>query len=688
MHFMPKKFNLAINKLENEDKKTLLAFVISAFFLIIFFVFAITLPIGGNSLYSRLFQKAHLHADTPLRWSPPELTNPITITLGTGATSNTLDPTRDYIINFPATKKTGYTWLTGGHNIIIKGGHLTTPTGYTNTSERRAIYIKDATGTVHIEGVLIDSSGGGEHDAFAINAPLATVQLQNIRILDLQGTVNSEHSDIIQPWGGVAELRVDRMTGTTNYQGFYFVQTQPTGFIGPVIAQNVNFTHQFNPSQNVPRMLYMVDDSCASHPTSISFTDVYFTPHASRSFSQDTYPSTTLPVGCTASNTNGILTWPGVPWITGSITSGNPPGGDFVPDGAAGIGYASPGYVNDPTATPTPVPVLATIETNPSSQSVSVGDNFTVDVNIAGNGQAFNAAQADVAVSANIEIVSLSEGDCNLSFTSGTTPTVSNPGFAGAILSGSSLSCTAYTLTLKSVSEGIGTVTISNGSVKAYSDSSEIFASSQNGTYTAANPTSTPSPTGTPVPPTATPTLTLTPTATPVTPTSTPSVTPTPISAPLPTFDSSTPEKTYQSTLILSGVKDYTISQIFVNGTSSDVTYPTSTTWSKQITLTDVTYPTSTTWSKQITLTEGANSFTIYGIISGGSQSQTTSTTITRNKLADINGDNTVDLTDLSLFGADWGKSRSNLLQILSDMNNDAVVDLTDFSILAKAYGT
>jgi hypothetical protein len=290
----------------------------------------------------------------PLHWSPPVLVEPTTINLGTGATSTTLDPTKDYIINFPPTKKIGYTWITGGHNIVIKGGYVTTPTGYTNTSERRAVYIKEATGTVHIEGLLIDSSGGGEHDAFAINAPQATVQLQNIRVLDLQGTVNTEHSDIIQPWGGVAELRVDRMTGTTNYQGFYFVQTQPTGFMGTIIAQNVNFVHQANPSQNVPRMLYMVDNSCGSHPASVSFTNVYFMPHSSRPFSEETLPSTTQPSNCLADLTNGVITWPGATWVTGTIIEGTPPDGEFVPDGTVGLNYISPGYEGD--ATPTPYP--------------------------------------------------------------------------------------------------------------------------------------------------------------------------------------------------------------------------------------------------------------------------------------------------------------------------------------------
>src|SRR5690606_8466664 len=144
-------------------------------------------------------------------------------------------PKQDYSINVPATKKTGYSLLAGGRNIVLIGGHVTTPTGYTHNRERRAIYIKEASGIVHSKGVRIGNSGGGEHDAIAIDAPEAIVKIQHGRVEDSIGAFGSEHSDFIQPWGGVEELRVDYFTGSTNYQGFYLVQTQAQGFIGDVI---------------------------------------------------------------------------------------------------------------------------------------------------------------------------------------------------------------------------------------------------------------------------------------------------------------------------------------------------------------------------------------------------------------------------------------------------------------------
>src|SRR3989344_4857772 len=60
----------------------------------------------------------------------------------------------------------------------------------------------------------------------------------------------------------------------------------------------------------------------------------------------------------------------------------------------------------------------ATINANPSSANITVGQLFNVDVVIDGGGQVFNAAQATIAVSSNLLIQSLtvtnpSSGGCN-----------------------------------------------------------------------------------------------------------------------------------------------------------------------------------------------------------------------------------------------------------------------------------
>lgn len=51
-------------------------------------------------------------------------------------------------------------------------------------------------------------------------------------------------------------------------------------------------------------------------------------------------------------------------------------------------------------------------------------------------------------------------------------------------------------------------------------------------------------------------------------------------------------------------------------------------------------------------------------------------------KTGDANGDNVVDLLDLSVVAANWGNSDAN-----ADLNDDGVVDLLDLSIVAANWG-
>ena len=135
--------------------------------------------------------------DPKLRWAPPALTDPTTIELGTAYTYTRMDPARDYMIKLPATTKAGATVLDGGRNVVVVGGHVTIPTGTADGAYRRAIYVKNATGTVHLEGIEIDGSGGGESDAIAISAPRATVQIENVRATGLRGGHSTWHADIV-----------------------------------------------------------------------------------------------------------------------------------------------------------------------------------------------------------------------------------------------------------------------------------------------------------------------------------------------------------------------------------------------------------------------------------------------------------------------------------------------------------
>ena len=298
-----------------------------------------------------------------------------------------------------------------------------------------------------------------------------------------------------------------------------------------------------------------------------------------------------------------------------------------------------------------------------------VGQQFVVNLVIDGGGQAFNAAQASVSIPSNLTIQNLTitppaSGGCNFTFvTTKFTPTITDPSFAGAVLNGSvQQSCILYSMVLQGNVAGIGTITISRGSVKAYANSGEIILSTQNGVYTIGSAIT---PTPTPIIPT--PTVVVPPTAFP-TPTPIPTIAPTvtQVVAP-PTFDSQ-PTDTYQTTVNITGTSGSGLS-VFLNNTTAGITYPT-----------------TTTWQYSALLTQGLNTFTAYAQDATGNKSANIALSITLHRLGDINGDGAIDLTDLSMFATDWANT-GTFNYALSDMNSDGIIDLTDFSILAKAYG-
>jgi len=281
-------------------------------------------------------------AAAPLRWSPSPLTDPKTINLGTGPTTNSLKNDQDYIIKLPAEKKIGGIVLRGGRNIVIQGGHITVPPGATSDAGRRAIYIKDVVGTVHIEGVLIANEAGSDFDGIAIAAPQATVQIQNVRIVGLTGSYAGFHADILQPWGGVKELRIDRLTGTSNYQGFQI--PQDLGPIGSATIQNVNLGYVPRTDGKIGYLLWLTPGltRCDTYP--ITLSNVYVEARPGQKVGNSVWPPVGKPMECAAVQDDDEVSWPKLPKVTGVVKQGPPPDGDFVPEGAAGLRYVSPGY--------------------------------------------------------------------------------------------------------------------------------------------------------------------------------------------------------------------------------------------------------------------------------------------------------------------------------------------------------
>jgi hypothetical protein len=154
----------------------------------------------------------------------------------------------------------------------------------------------------------------------------------------MRGGINGNHADVFQPWGGVREFRIDRLTGSTNYQGLHIFEN--LGPIGGGTIRNTNIaSSEVGPVDKGGYFVWM--DCKDGFP--LTMDDVYVDGRGDRSLGQSVWP----PAGdsdCPAQIAGGRATWPGNRMFTGSILEGRPTSGDFVPLGSVGVNYVSPGY--------------------------------------------------------------------------------------------------------------------------------------------------------------------------------------------------------------------------------------------------------------------------------------------------------------------------------------------------------
>ncbi len=171
--------------------------------------------------------------DQKLSWAPPVLVNPTTIKVTANTHKLRLDPISDYRLVLPPTQITlkGGLIIQGGHNVVMIGGQINVPSSSTTPTpvDRRGLYLKDQTGTLHIEGVRLS---GDLAEGIDLDEPLgATVQLENIVVDQVTGSYTDNHADVLQGWAGPNILRVDGLQGSTTYQGFFLLPNQH--FAGP-----------------------------------------------------------------------------------------------------------------------------------------------------------------------------------------------------------------------------------------------------------------------------------------------------------------------------------------------------------------------------------------------------------------------------------------------------------------------
>jgi hypothetical protein len=214
-----------------------------------------------------------------------------------------------------------------------------------SASELRGLMVSGSTGTVHIEGVRIAPLAGAIcNEGIDIAAPHAVVQIQNCRIGPITRP-DIQHNDIVQTWGGVRELRIDHLTGLSNYQGLTLKGDNGTTMRNAII-RNVNIDAT-NIPPNYQQYLWFEPGT----GTGAALTDeVYLNLPSFQALRSAVWPqwnSTSAP--CTVLS-NGWLQRPAKAKLVGIVKPGKPVGGDFVPGGRAGVGYISPGYLKSPAA--------------------------------------------------------------------------------------------------------------------------------------------------------------------------------------------------------------------------------------------------------------------------------------------------------------------------------------------------
>jgi hypothetical protein len=281
-----------------------------------------------------------------LTWAPPALVNPVTYRVSGTPGMITAAAGQDSVVKFvgPVNRRL---ILRGGRNWVIIGGEINIDRPWTNLDDRNAMLVKDATGVLHIEGVLMH--GAYINDGIKTCSRDATLQIQNSRIIDLLGTQSAYHSDVIQPYCGFRELRVDALTGYSQFQGQMF--KADWGRWRTTTLKRVNLVG-IAPESGYPINVVM---GCCNHDGNryvdgpVRLEGVYIKPdvsHNGGSLSGNITPSTSFVFGKDLSTgreyaepRDGI-----VPQVTGRIWKGRPSLGDYVPNGVAGMGYVPSTY--------------------------------------------------------------------------------------------------------------------------------------------------------------------------------------------------------------------------------------------------------------------------------------------------------------------------------------------------------
>ncbi len=257
----------------------------------------------------------------PTAWDAPELTDPITITIGNEDRNLVLDRTRDYILRCPPgpVLLSGKLSVWGGRNVVLE--ECDEQVGRPDW----AGYFEDQARTLWIDDVHF----GGAHltGGIQLQEPGATVVMRDVLFDTVHGSYTTNHAELVQTWAGPARLLVDGLTGSDTYQGLFLLPNQHYNGPSPTIF---DLRHIDIDNSHGGYALWLSDQHGRFR---CNVEDVYVLPNRAK-----------LWRGWWLWGFRGEEATTGARQTWGDVLPGRPPGGPYVhatPDGAAGVDQAS-----------------------------------------------------------------------------------------------------------------------------------------------------------------------------------------------------------------------------------------------------------------------------------------------------------------------------------------------------------
>lgn len=285
-----------------------------------------------------------------LKWTPPVQNNPTVIYIDADnpPTSDIiLGNTEDAIIVLPNKPLiVPELQITYGRHVRIIGGHIIA-TDPTSTSKSAALRCAGQSGSIYIEGLLIDCQRVDGKDGIEVggaNGYQGDVYIQNCHIKNVYSNPQSAlHADAVQFWGPVNNVYLDKVTGISQGQAFFLDPQNGVGsinasridsiYLDPQNGTGYSFFLRSNPSSPVGRPIVTLDQ-------------VYVDQRAGYANWQDysVFPSSTG--GAAYDSATGEISFNATyPEITGVIKKWTSGKGYFVPEQNVGTGYNQIGFL-------------------------------------------------------------------------------------------------------------------------------------------------------------------------------------------------------------------------------------------------------------------------------------------------------------------------------------------------------